>query len=116
MLLHRQNPEIRPYIIWGPFLRADNEESARSAIARLTVPEAVHFWMTDIRLSADLAGTLRLPAGRLAWDVYLLYRRETMWDRTMPRPAYWQHQLDVLQGDRFNIAAMETEIQLALRR
>jgi hypothetical protein len=115
MLLHRQNPEIRAYFIWGPFLLADNEESARLATGRLLVPGAVYFWMPDVRLSADFAAALRLPMGRLAWDVYLLYRRGTMWDRTVPQPAYWQHQIDVLQGDKLNMAAMEIEIQRALQ-
>ncbi len=106
---------MRSYFIWGPFLPADNAESARTATAKYGAPDSVYFWTPDTRLAADLAVTLRLPVGHLAWKVYLLYRRGIIWDRLPPKPAYWQQQLEVLQGEKFDIASMEVEIQRALR-
>ncbi len=115
MLVQRQEKGLRSYFVWGSFLPTDNVEAARAATAKYIAPDSVYFWTPDSRLAADLAVTLRLPVGRLAWKVYLLYGRGTIWDRLPPKPTYWQQQLDVLQGDKFDIASMEVEIQLGLR-
>jgi hypothetical protein len=116
MLVQRQEKELRSYFVWSSFLPTDNVEAARSATARYSAPDSVFFWAPDSRLPADLAVTLRLPVGRPAWKVYLLYGRGTIWDRLPPKPAYWQQQLDVLQGDKFDIVSLEVEIQRALRK
>ena len=115
MLVQRQATKLRSYFVWGSFLQTDNVEAARAATARYNAPDSVHFWMPDSRLAADIAVTLRLPIGRLAWKVYLLYRPGIIWDRLLPEPTYWQQQLDILQGDKFDIASMEVQIQRALR-
>jgi len=116
MLAQRQDPDLRSYIVWGSFLQTDNVEAARAATARCNAPNSVYFWTPNSRLAADLAVTLRLPIGRLAWKVYLLYGRGIIWDRLLPEPPYWQRQLDVLQGDEFDIASMEMQIQRTLHQ
>jgi hypothetical protein len=115
MLVQRQEKNLRAYFLWGSFLPTDNAAAARAATATYRAPDSVYFWTPDQRLAAELAATLRLPVGRVAWKVYLLYRQGTIWDRLLPMPAYWQQQLDVLQGDKFDITSMEVEIQRALR-
>ncbi len=115
MLLQRHDTNLRSYFVWGPFLPTDNVEAARAASVKYSAPDSIYFWMPDSRLAADLAVTLSLPIGRLAWKVYLLYRRGIIWDRLPPQPTYWQQQLEVLQGVKFDIASMEVEIQRALR-
>ena len=116
MLAQRRDPNLRAYYLWGPFLQRDNEESARTAVQQCLAPETVHFWVPSQKLSTDLSLVLRLAPGRVAWDVYLLYRRGITWDKIIPAPSYWQHQLDVLQGEKFNIATLEVRIHQALQR
>ena len=116
MLVQRADPNLRAYYLWGPFLQADNEESARSAAQKTFAAEILNFWTPSRQFSMNLAMTLHLPFGRPAWDVYLLYRRGITWDKLIPSPSYWQHQLDVLQGDKFNIATFELQVHRALQR
>lgn len=108
--------DVRAYFVWGPFLKADTEETARQSMERVAAPNSVHFWMTSQKLSWDAASELKFPLGRNAWDVYLLYQREIMWDRTFPLPSYWQQPLDLLQGDRYDPQTMKRRIMGALNQ
>lgn len=110
LLLQHRNPGIRAYFLWGPFIRSDNETAARQNSTRYLAPNTVHFWTPTPRFGADLAEVLRLPDGLLAWDVFLLYPKGAIWEQRVPRPAYWQHQLEILQGEPLNIPSLEYRI------
>jgi hypothetical protein len=112
LMVQNRNPSLRAYFVWGPFLRGDTEAVAKNATEKYAAPGSVYFWTPSIDLGRDLALTLRMPYGRLAWDVYLAYRRGTLWEGRIPAPAYWQHQLDILQGDRFNPTLFEARAML----
>lgn len=75
----------------------------------------MHYWTPTAKLALDLGYALRLPAGRLAWDVFLLYGRGARWDAGVPVPGYWQHQLDILQGEPFDPGALGAQMVAALR-
>jgi hypothetical protein len=57
-----------------------------------------------------------MPWDRMAWAVYLIYDAGTVWNKIVPSPAYWQHQLEQLRGEPFNIPAFEREIEKALQK
>jgi hypothetical protein len=116
MLAQQGNPELRAYFIWAPFIHGDSVEAARSATERYLAPNSVYFWLPTVKIAQDLSIVLRLGAGRIAWDVFLLYKRGTIWETTIPEPAYWQQQLEILQGDPFNTMVLEAKIQQALRQ
>ncbi len=107
--------DLRCYIVWGPFLHTDTEAAARDTTARTWAPYTSYFWLPDLKLALEAGWVLRLAAGRPAWDVYLLYKREVLWERTFPSPGYWQQQLDVLQGDKYSPETMRVRIQEFLR-
>jgi len=115
LLTQRRDPNVRAYWVWGPYLRNDTEKAARDNSLRYGAPNSVYFWTTTPKLSADLSTTLHLPAGRLAWDVYLLYARGKMWDAVFPQPRYWQHQLEILQGEPLDVNLLDARIIEALR-
>ena len=116
MLAQRNNPEVRAYFVWGPFLKTDNMDLARQCSERYAAPNSAHFWMPNLKLAQQLGRLLRIGAGKMAWDVFLLYKRGVLWDSEAPEPTYWQQQLEILQGDPFDIMAMEARIQQALRQ
>ena len=111
MLAQRRDPNLRAYFVWGPYLDADNAQTARESASRYQAPNSAYYWTSTPGLAQELASVLRLPGGRLAWDVYLLYRKGVLWETSFPIPAYWQRQLDILQGDDFDITKMESRIQ-----
>jgi len=115
MLLQRRDPQVRTYFIWGPYLTGDTIETARQGTQRFLAPNSVYFWTSTQKLSAELASVLRLGMGRAAWDVYLIYRKGIIWEGQVPSPTYWQQQLEVLQGEPFNITVFEGRILEYLR-
>jgi hypothetical protein len=115
LMLQNPHPDLRAYFIWGPFLKNDSVTQAQAGAARFAAPNSIHFWTPTPRISDELRAVLKMPLGRLAWDVYLLYGKGPVWDKTIPAPAYWQHQLvNVLQGEPLQIDAMEQRVQKLL--
>ena len=72
----------------------DKEDGVRGAAAialgqiadEAAVPNSVHSWTPTPKLAKDLAPVLRMGAGRLAWDIYMLYAPGVVWDREPPAP------------------------------
>ena len=114
LLTQHRDPNLRSYFVWGPFIRSDNEAAARENAQRFAAPNSMHFWTPTPKLGEDLSATLRLPAGRTAWDVFLLYTKRTFWDSSPPAPAYWQQQLEVVQGDPYDVTVFDAHIVKAL--
>ena len=114
LLVQGRDPNLRAYFIWGPYLDSDNVEFARMATERFLAPNAVYFWEPTPALSRGLAGVLLLVGNQLAWDVYLLYRKRVLWEDPFPGPTYWQHQLDVLQGEPLDVARLEGRVRALL--
>jgi hypothetical protein len=109
------NREVRAYYVWAPILAGDTEETARLSAKRVPAPNSSHFWISSQKLLQDAAAVLELPAGRIAWDVFLLYRKEIMWETAFPLPTYWQHQLDVIQGTPLDPVALRAALLVALK-
>lgn len=115
LLVERPDPNLRAYFVWEPVLNTDGEATARQSSQRFGAPNSVHFWTPTQKLAKDMAGVLKLAADRIAWDVYLLYRKGILWQREPPSPTYWQHQLGVIQGDSLDIEILEARLTEALR-
>jgi hypothetical protein len=115
ILMETPDPGIRAYFVWGPFLDTDSEKTAREITERVWSPNSVYFWTPDKKLAMEAGWVLQLAAGRPAWDVYLLFKRGIMWEKTFPIPTYWQQQLDVLQGDKYDPQQMRVKIHESLR-
>jgi len=115
LLQQKRNEDLRAYFVWGPYLQADNVEFARVDTAKFNAPGASYFWTPTDRLARELSFVLGLPAGRPAWDVYLVYGKGATWDKTFPAPAYWQHQIGVIQGEPLNLPKLQSRIEQLLR-
>jgi len=113
-LAQQQSRDLCAFFVWGPFLSGDHEQAARANSLRFGVPGGVHYWAPTPKVGIDLAGVLRLPQGKIAWDVYLAYGRGGFWGTEMPAPDYWQHQLPVLQGAPYNPADFAAHVSRLL--
>jgi hypothetical protein len=116
LLLQNRKPDLRAYFVWGPYLKSDTLEIARVNSDRFAIPDVSFFWTPTERLARQLAFVLKLPADRLAWDVYLMYQKGVIWEKSFPEPTYWQRQLDVIQGEPLNIPKFQSKIQALLRQ
>ncbi len=71
-----------------------DDDEFRAEERSLSLPDSriKHFWDRDKeggKLFAKILG-LSTPA----WDVYLLFDKQTIWDSIEPpEPSFWQHQL-----------------------
>ena len=111
MLRQRNDPNLRVYLLWGLYQGADTEQLARENSRKFAAPNATHFWTARTGISRELAAVLRLGTGRIPFDVYLLYRKGVIWEKQIPAPSYWQQQMGLIQGDRFDIGGLESQIQ-----
>ncbi len=111
MMVQRRDPALRAYFFWGPYQGLDNQDRAREAAQKYAAPNSAHFWSPSPDISRDLAAVLRLGAGRVPFDVYLLYKKGVLWESLIPAPTYWQQQIGLVQGDGFDITRLESRIQ-----
>jgi hypothetical protein len=115
LIVRRRTAALKAYFIWGAYLPTDTQRMAEEHSRRFFTPNGAYYWIPSYALARELAPVLKMVRGRDAWDVYLLYRKGTVWDKIIPEPWYWQHQLDVLQGAPFNTKALDARVTQALR-
>ena len=79
-------------IVWVEML-PDDEGADVSALAK-EMNDARVVWFHDPKRRAgeEIAAALG-GEGKLAWDVYLFYDRESIWKDRSPIPSGWVHQL-----------------------
>ena len=72
----------------------DSIDAAQEAADQLGIePRVAHFYDPGQLLGQAIAEKLGAEPGKVAWDIYLFYDREEVWDDRVPRPMYWAHQL-----------------------
>jgi hypothetical protein len=102
-----KNPDVRVYAVYLPILRGDAESSVTAATKRLPDGRVSYFWDGKGETAQSYAPVLKLPAGYVAWDVYMVFNRDAEWKTEPPAPDYWMHQLGGvvperrLDGDKF---------------
>jgi hypothetical protein len=81
-------------IIWTPMLPTDTLDAANEWETRLSDPRVQQLWDSDRILGQLLSQTLNLKES-IAWDVYLVYPPNHVWDAALPPvPLFWMHQLN----------------------
>ena len=83
--------DLRVYVVWVPMFRG-LERDVPNATTEVYDARARHYWDESSLLVSGYRQTLSLPEP--AWDVFLLYGRDTRWTGDVPpAPDYWMHQL-----------------------
>jgi hypothetical protein len=88
---------VRLYVVWVPLLGA--EERHVSEASRLASDSRVKQYWDGSNLSGAAYQSV-LGLNNTAWDVYLLFGPQQVWDGgSWPKPIFWMHQLhDVTQA------------------
>jgi len=103
-------------IIWTPMLVTDSLNAAKEREARFSDSRVQQFWDQDRILGQLLSQTLNLKAA-MAWDVYLVYSPNTIWDAELPpKPNFWMHQLDEEPSLLLDPARLKHYVQTLLER
>ena len=83
---------VRVYVIWDPIYGGDFDGEAKKLSCGFRDSRVSYFKDPD-----SLAGKQWEPVlntqREVAWDVYLLYGPDAQWERELPKPNYWMHQL-----------------------
>jgi len=123
------NPDLRGYVVWVP--KADGMRAdVADAMTAMTGTSPVSDGATDPRLrhywdGSGITMTLFdrvLHLGEDAWDVYLVYDRESRWDTAEPpAPHHWMHQLGSpdaprVKGSYFSADTLARQVGDALKQ
>ena len=113
------DPDLAVHAIWTPILPSDRAVTA-AALRTLTDPRVRHWWDGDRYAQEAFRPLLGLPAGKPAWDVYLVYPRAGRWpSKGPPAPTFHQHQLRELPPEHLldgRVLRREIERRLGERR
>ena len=112
-----KNPsdDFRLFAVWLPATDADTEESLLTAMQLIPDPRVQHYWDVDRVLNAQLLDAVAFEIQMRIFDLHLLYDRETMWEKRLPRPGYFLHEVKGLSGPPWSIQAFVLEVEQALK-
>lgn len=112
-----KNPsdEFRLFAVWLPATDTDTEESLLTAMHLIPDPRVQHFWDADRVLNAQLLDAVAFEVQMRIFDLHLLYDRETVWEKRLPRPGYFLHEVKGLSGPPWNIQVFVLEVEHALK-
>jgi copper chaperone CopZ len=88
--------DIQVSVVWIDMLRSDNQAAALQSSALFgdpPDPRLKQFHDPNQRTGRAFAHDLLYPGGGVAWDIYLYYDKDAVWNDTLPEPVEWYHQL-----------------------
>lgn len=93
ILQDTQDTDFRLYIVWTDMLEDDSFLTAQKAATLINDPRVYHFYEGSESLGRTIARTLTGREG-VAWDIYMFYGKEAIWDQSFPFPGDYVHQLN----------------------
>ncbi len=92
-----ESAEVAVYVVWSTQLGAE-EHHVPEATNLIPDSRVRHYW--DPGLVAGRAFQPIVGTAAAAWDVWLLFDKETVWEGDAPpEPAWWEHQLQGMPGE-----------------
>jgi hypothetical protein len=88
-------------VVWIDMLSSDNSGAAKRAAQSIDDGRVQHFHDPERRVGQALAHCLAGP-DPIAWDIYLFYSAGSEWDKSMPQPIAWAHQLSGSWVDHYH--------------
>jgi hypothetical protein len=102
--------DVAVYVVWSPQLGAE-EKHVGSATRLVPDPRARHYW--DGQMLVGSAYRPIIGSRAAAWDTWMVFDRNATWKSdSVPRPAWWEHQMSsgppglMLDADRWASHAM----------
>jgi len=101
LLAETHDPRLQTFVVHVPVIGATRTDVTPS-MKLLQNPNIRHYWNESGAFGRELAKAVGLKRGDelvYAWDVWLIYGPEAVWEGTNPpRPRRLMHQLRALQG------------------
>lgn len=107
--------DVEVYSVWVPILASDAQVTVGRATKFVPDGRVKHYWDNESELVKGFAPVLGL-GDRPAWDVYLLYDKETDWNNAPPKPIFWQEQLGISDETTLDTGKMSVEIKRLLEK
>jgi hypothetical protein len=97
-----------------PVLTSDSSDALPGAYSVLPDRRVKHFWDEKKLFGKHYGSRIKIPEGRLAWDVYFLFDANVTWSDAPPMPSAWWHQLKMRDGRRLDGTAMRERVNSML--
>lgn len=107
--------DVKVYSVWVPILASDAKLTVGRATKFLPDSRVTHYWDGESELVRGFAPVLGL-GDRPAWDVYLLYDKDTEWTDSPTKPVFWQEQLGISDETTLDTAKMSEAINGLLNK
>jgi hypothetical protein len=83
--------DVAVYVVWSPQLGAE-EKHVASATTLVPDPRARHYW--DPQMFVGWRYQPLVGSEGAAWDTWMVFDKNALWrGDSVPRPAWWEHQL-----------------------
>jgi hypothetical protein len=105
---------IAVFIVWLKVLETDNEDAAVAAMKRIPDPRVQHYWDPQRVLNAQLLDAIMFDVNLRIYDIFLLYDGEARWEKRLPRPGYWMHEIQGAPGPHWDVSTFGAEMQKGL--
>jgi hypothetical protein len=106
--------DIVVHAVWLPMLGTDNRAAIAHAATVLHDARVRHYWDPERVLNAQLLDAIQFDVMVRMYDVFLLYDRDTVWDKRVPRPGYWMHQYSGAPGPAWDVGKFAEQVDKAL--
>jgi hypothetical protein len=112
-----KNPDapLAVFVVWLKALQSDNELAVESATETLPDRRVVHYWDPERVLNAQLLDAITFDVNLRIYDVFLLYGGTTSWEKRLPRPGYWMHEMKGAPGPWWDVTTFASEVGKGLR-
>jgi hypothetical protein len=98
-----EDSRLKVFVVWTPRLLGDSRDKALDARNLITDKRATQFWDSKSWQAKGYGKTLSLPGKRtFAWDVYLVFDTKAKWEKELPTPTEWMHQLSGTEERRLD--------------
>jgi copper chaperone CopZ len=84
--------DVITIIVWTNMLKSDDQETAFRAASLFKGKNVTQFFDRENKFGDIAAKTLN-PKGEKAWDIYMFFDKDTRWEKNLPRPFDYAHQL-----------------------
>jgi len=91
-----KDQEVAVYAVWLPILGIDSKASLPFATNRFSDPRVRQYWDAKAEMSYAYAPILKAKGD--AWDVYMLFDRNSEWKDTPPAPVYLMDKIGLENG------------------
>lgn len=103
LLAESRDPKLKTFVVHVPVIGATRENVVPSK-KLIQNPNVTHYWNQSGEFGSQLSravGLKRDDANVYAWDVWLIYGPEAVWQGVAPpRPLLLMHQLRDMQGSK----------------